>query len=286
MSRSIVRRVASELFGEENARRMIRSLDIIGDIVIVKIPDGFLDKRYVFGEKLLEEMPYIKVVLRQAAPVSGVYRVRKLEYLAGEKRKWTVYKEYGVRIKVDVEKVYFSPRLSTERKRVADLVSNDEIVINMFAGAGPYSILIAKKKNVKVIHSIDINPLAIHYHLENIFLNKVEDKIILYRGDAGEIIERYLTEEADRVIMPLPEIAIKYLKHAIRGLKKRGWIHIYLHIPYENSWKEALFIAARRIQSIIPPEAEIKYIMPYKVREVATRTLQVCVDTYIKKNEF
>lgn len=283
MNNSIVRKIASELFGEENARRMVRSLDIIGDIVIAKIPEEFLDKRYVFGEKLLEEMPYIKVVLRQVTPVSGVYRVRNLEYLAGERRKWTIYKEYGMRIKVDVEKIYFSPRLSTERKRIADLVNDDEIVINMFAGAGPYTILIAKNKNVKVIHSIDINPLAIHYHLENIFLNKVEDKIILYRGDAGEIIEKYLIGEADRVIMPLPEIVIKYLKYAIKGLKNEGWIHIYIHIPYENSWKEALSTAVKQIQSIMPSEVDIKYIKANKVREVATRTLQVCIDTYIKK---
>ena len=283
MSRSIVRKIAAELFGEENSKKMIRSLDIIGDIVIVKIPEEFLDKKYVFGEKLLEEMPYIKVVLRQATPVSGVYRVRKLEHIAGEKRKWTVYKEYGIRIKVDVEKVYFSPRLSTERKRVADLVDEGEVIINMFAGAGPYSILIAKNKNVKSIHSIDINPLAVRYHLENIFLNKVEDKIILYRGDAGKIIEKYLIKTADRILMPLPEIAINYLKYAVKGLKDKGWIHIYLHIPYENSWREALPKAVEQVQKYMPGEWSIVYTKPHKVREIATRTLQVCVDMYIKR---
>lgn len=283
MRKSILRRIAAELFGEGNARKMIRSLDIIGDIAIIKIPDEFLEKKYVFGTRILQEMPYIKVVLRQTSPVSNVYRIRELEYIAGERRKWTLYKEYGIRIKVDVEKVYFSPRLSTERKRIMDLVREGETIVNMFAGVGPYSILIAKYKNISYVHSIDINPMAIHYHLENIFMNKVENKIVLYRGDAAEIIEEYLVGEADRVLMPLPEKSIKYLKYGVLALKNRGWIHIYLHIPYSKCWKEAMEKAVEFINVNMPENWVIRIMMPHKVREVATRTLQVCVDTYIER---
>ena len=283
MGRSIVREVAAELFGEENARKMVRSLDIIGDIAIVKIPDEFLDKRFIFGERLLERMPYLKVILRQVTPVEGAYRIRSLEHIAGENRKWTVYKEHGVKIKVDVEKVYFSPRLSTERKRVMELVENGERIVNMFAGAGPYTILIAKHRDIRIIHSIDINPVAIHYHLENIFLNKVSDKVILYRGDAGEMIERFIMGKVDRVLMPLPEIALEYLEYAFKALDNRGWIHVYLHIPYEDTWREALEKAREIVLNAVPPGWRVHNAYPHKVREVATRLLQVCVDTHVSK---
>ncbi len=285
MGRSIVREVAAELFGEENARKMVRSLDIVGDIAIIKIPEEFLDKRFIFGERLLERMPYIKVVLRQATPVEGAYRIRRLEHLAGEERKWTVYKEHGIRIKVDVEKVYFSPRLSTERKRVMELVGDGERIVNMFAGAGPYTILIAKYRDIEVIHSIDINPIAIHYHLENIFLNKVDNKVILYRGDAGEMIERYISGKADRVLMPLPEIALRYIGYALNALDKGGWIHIYLHIPYGETWREALEKAEDIVLKHVPRGWKIIDVKPHKVREVATRLLQICVDTEVIRSE-
>jgi tRNA (guanine37-N1)-methyltransferase len=283
MGKSIVREVAAEIFGEEYAKEMIRSLDIIGDIVIVKIPEPMLDKRREFGEKLLERMSYIRVVLRQLTPVEGVYRTRLLEHIAGEDRKWTIYREHGIRIKVDVEKIYFSPRLSTERLRITNLVERGERLLNMFAGCGPYTILIAKHKDIEVIHSIDINPVAIAYHLENIFLNKVKERVILYRGDSGEIVERYISGEVDRVLMPLPELAITYLKYALRALDEKGWIHIYLHTPYNRNWREALEKSVNMVKGKMPENWRIKEIEGHKVREVGTRLLQVCVDTYVVK---
>jgi tRNA (guanine37-N1)-methyltransferase len=283
MRRSIVREVAAEVFGEEYANLMTRSYDIIGDIIIIKLPDKFLQKRFLYGEKLLERMPYIKVVYRQVEPVRGTYRIRRLEHLAGEERTWTIYKEHGIRLKVDVEKTYFSPRLSTERLRIMKLVEDGETIINMFAGVGSYSILIAKYKNIHHIHSIDINPVAIDYHLENNIINKVEDKITLYRGDAGEMIDKYLTNIGDRILMPLPERAIEYLKYAIKALKDIGWIHIYLHISYKDRWQEAIKEGIKLVKNKIGERYSIKEIDGTKVREVAPRILQVCINTYIKK---
>ena len=81
-----------------------------------------------------------------------------------------------LRFMVDVEKCYFSPRLSTERARIADLVEDGEVVLNMFAGVGPYSITIAKRKKAEV-YSNELNEAAYRLHLENNRLNKVEERI-------------------------------------------------------------------------------------------------------------
>ena len=85
----------------------------------------------------------IKTVLRQASPVSGDFRLRKLEWIAGERKTETVHKEYGCILKVDLGKCYFSPRLSYERNRIAHQVQPGEVMVNMFAGVGSYSIVIA-----------------------------------------------------------------------------------------------------------------------------------------------
>jgi len=280
MAKGIIEKIVREIYGSEGVD-IAKSIDIIGDIAIIKSQDEApIVKR--LGEALLSNLKYIKVVLRQSSPVEGEYRLRRLEYVAGEDRRVTIHKEYGVKIKLDVENIYFTPRLSTERNRIANMVRDGEEVINMFAGAGPYTILMAKRRRIHV-HSIDINPIAIDYHLENIYMNKVEDRVTLYRGDAGDMIEKHITSVADRVLMPLPEKALEYIKYALQGLKDSGWIHIYLHLPFRNSIRETLNKAVSLFLDNISGRAEVLGINARKVREVGPRLIQVCIDTYILK---
>jgi len=284
MSKSILREIGKRIYGEASSK-IIKSMDVIGDIAIIKLPHELLDeRRFIFGREVLKELKYINVVLRQRTPVEGLLRIRRFEHIAGENRTETIYKEYGAIFRVDVERVYFSPRLSNERLRISRLVSDGETVVNMFAGVGPYSILIARKVDNAVIHSIDINPVAIEYHLANNILNKVTDKIITYRGDAKEIIIKYLSSTADRVLMPLPEYALQYLEYALHALKNKGYMHVYLHVKYEENREEAL---TRSREIILRELGERGYrvveIDSHPVREVATRLLQVCVDAYIRK---
>jgi len=280
----ILERIAREVYGDDY-KEIIKSMDVIGDIAIVKIPEKLLDdRRFIFGEKILDEMRYLKVVLRQRTPVEGMLRLRRFEYLAGEDRRETIYKEYGAFYKLDVEKVYFTPRLSRERKRIMDLVEDGEKILNMFAGVGPYSILIAKNRDVK-IHSIDINPYAVEYHLVNNLLNKVTDKIVVYRGDSSEIVLKYIDEEVDRVLMPLPDYAIRYLQYALKAIGKRGYIHIYLHIKYDKDKEEAFEKASKiTVESVEKHGYKVNELNVNRVREVSTRLLQVCVDLEAEKN--
>ncbi len=112
--------------------------------------------------------------------------------------------------------------------RIAKLVQPKETVVNMFAGVGCYSIMIAKHSDVEKVFSIDINPYAVEYMKENIRLNKVEDKVIPILGDAKKVVEKKFQRIADRVLMPLPEKAYEFIEAAIQALKpKGGWIHYY-----------------------------------------------------------
>jgi tRNA (guanine37-N1)-methyltransferase len=148
--------------------------------------------------------------------------------VAGERKTETVHKEYGCLFKVDLGKCYFSPRLSHERMRVAQQVQPREIVVNMFAGVGCFSIVMAKHSKAERIFSIDINPDAVHYMRENTALNRVDDEVVVVQGDARDIVEGGLQGVADRVLMPLPEKAYEYLDCALSALKPHGgWIHYY-----------------------------------------------------------
>jgi tRNA (guanine37-N1)-methyltransferase len=159
-----------------------------------------------------------------------------LEWVAGEKKTETVHKEFGCSFKVDLGKCYFSPRLSFERMRIAKLIQPNEVVVNMFAGVGCYSIIIAKHSCLEKIYSIDINPTAIQFLKENARLNRVEMRVLPILGDAKETIETRLQRIADRVIMPLPEKAYEYVETALQALKPNGGvIHYY---DFEHSAKD------------------------------------------------
>ena len=122
----------------------------------------------------------------------------------------------------------FSPRLSFERRRVASLVQPREVVVNMFAGVGCFSIVMARHSKVKRVFSIDVNPFAFDFMLKNVRLNRVQSKVVPVLGDAKKVVTEKLSRVADRVLMPLPEKAYEYLDYALMALKPRGgWIHFY-----------------------------------------------------------
>jgi tRNA (guanine37-N1)-methyltransferase len=170
----------------------------------------------------------VKTVLVQTSPVSGNFRLRKLEFIAGENKTSTIHRESECLFSVDVKECYFSPRLSYERMRIAEQVKTGEVIVNMFAGVGCFSMIIAKHSKPEKVYSIDINPAAIRNMQENIRLNRAYEKVVPLLGDAKNIIEKRLSHVADRVLMPLPEKAFEYLPYASLTLKKLGgWIHYY-----------------------------------------------------------
>jgi len=209
---------------DDKVEEIKKSFDIIGDIVILEIPDEFEDYKYIVGDAALK-FTKRRSVYRKSSEIKGIIRTRELEHLAGEDVSETVHKEFGSKLLLDVKKVYFSPRLATERRRITDQIKEGEIVIDMFAGIGPFSILIAREHNVK-IYSIDINPDAFKYLKKNIELNKLKGNIIPLLGDV-EVVLGSLDLKSDRIIMNLPRTAWNFLDTALNSLKPGGVIHYY-----------------------------------------------------------
>ncbi|MDK2790071.1 MAG: tRNA (guanine37-N1)-methyltransferase [Methanothermococcus sp.] len=196
------------------------SYDVVGDIAILQISDEMdLETRKEIGKAALKLIPSVKTVFRRKSEILGDFRVRELEHLAGEYKTLTLYKENGYRLWVDVEKVYFSPRLGWERKRIMDKVNYDDIVVDMFCGVGPYSIAC---KNAKKIYSIDINPDAIELLKKNIELNHLENKIVPILEDV-----RKVDVKGNRVIMNLPKYAHEFVDKALDIVEENGVIHYY-----------------------------------------------------------
>jgi len=220
-------KLSTDLRSQE-LEQIYNSFDIIGDIAIIKMRNNKNATFETVANKIISIHRNIKTVFVQKSPISGDFRVRELKLLAGDGQTITKHKESGCMFEVDVEKCYFSPRLLHERSRVATLVESGETIINMFAGVGCFSVLIAKNIPQTKVFSIDVNPTAVQYMKENIRINRVYNKVIPLLGDSKEIINAELQGKADRVLMPLPEKALEYLPYALSALKKQGgWIHYY-----------------------------------------------------------
>ncbi len=201
-----------------------RSFDIIGDIVILEIPEELEEYKNLIGEAALK-FTKKRGVFRKKSKVKGIKRIREFEHLAGEDSTETIHVEYSTRIKLDIKKVYFNPRLANERERIAKQIKKGEIILDMFAGVGPFSLAIARHKKASKIYAVDINPTAIKYLKENIRLNKAHE-IIPCQGDIKEVAEK-IPEKFDRIIMNLPASAKEFLNLALKLIKDGGIIHYY-----------------------------------------------------------
>jgi tRNA (guanine37-N1)-methyltransferase len=223
-----LREKLSATLSTEQLNKVYDSFDIVGDIAIFKTSNDNPANTQAVANQIMTVHKSVKAVFVQTSPVEGDFRVRALRLAAGENRTVTRYKESGCTFGVDVEKCYFSPRLSHERRRIASQVREGETVVNMFAGVGCFSIIIAKTAPQSKVFSIDINPVAYEFMQKNIRVNRVFGRVTSLLGDSKEIILAQLQGVADRVLMPLPELAIEYLPYAVLALKKDGgWIHLY-----------------------------------------------------------
>jgi tRNA (guanine37-N1)-methyltransferase len=256
------------------------AMDIVGDIAIIEIPSGFEEHRNIIGKAILESNKNIHTVLAKAGAVTGTYRLREFKFVAGTKKTETVHKENGCRYQVDVSKAYFSPRLSQEHKRVASLVEEGETVADLFAGVGPFAILIAKaRENVKV-YAIDANPYAVEYLKTNIRLNRVVEKVHPLLGDARQIVNEKASGIADRVIMNLPGKAIEFVDAACQALKtKGGTVHFYGFVDASNSldgmkrnFAKAVEKSGRKVDEVFSGKM-VREIAPHEWQAV----LDVCV---------
>ena len=226
--RSDLKAVLGDRLRPWELKLLYRSYDIIGDIAIIRIPEALKHRSKAIAEAIIQTQRRVRTVLHQASPVSGDLRLRKLKWVAGEKKTETVHKEHGCLFKVDLKTCYFSPRLSHERMRISQQVQTGEVIVNMFSGVGCYSIIIAKHSAAQKIYSVDINPTAVQYMQENVKLNKLRERVVPIEGDAKNMIEESFKNIADRVLMPLPKKACEYLGYAVRTLKPAGgWIHYY-----------------------------------------------------------
>ncbi len=243
------------------------SFDVIGDILTIEIPNELKKKEKLIGQTILKLFSNIKVVAA-AGEHTGKYRKQKLRIIAGEKRYETTQKESGVVMKLDVAQCYFSPRLGSERLRIAKQVKKGEKILIVGSGVAPYPLIIAKHSPVKQIVAVEVNPAAHKYAVGNVQLNKQSSKITCIRGD----IRKLKLGTFDRIISAIPHEGVKLLSALLKFAKKGTLIHIYDFAPEED-----LEISARALKKTC------KILRVVKTQQVGVRRYRVCIDAKVNR---
>jgi len=250
------------------------SYERLGDIVILDEDDPERARR--IADAIVESDVPCETVVNRASKVAGEYRVREWDVLHGDDTE-TVHREYGHEFALDVAEVYFSPRLATERHRVAEQVEAGERVVDMFAGVGPFAVPMAAR-GAEVL-ACDVNPAAIGYLRGNAERNGVADRVTALEGDVRETTAEY-TDWADRVVMNLPHSADEFLDTAVRIAGDDCVLHLY-DMAHED---DPFGPGERGIREVAEHAGYgVEVLTRREVRSYAPHELNVCLDVRIRR---
>ena len=257
------------------------SYERLGDVALLEEDDT--ERAQQIAAAIVDSDLPLKTVLNKASKIKGEERVRDWEVLAGDGTE-TVHREYGCEFVLDIAEVYFSPRLATERHRVAAQVEAGEHVFDMFAGVGPFAIPMAKQGGEVV--AVDVNPQAVEYLRENARRNDVEARVTAIEGDvrevvAGSIGERAYAGWADRIVMNLPHSAGDFLDSAVRLAGEECVLHYY-DIQHED---DLFGPGTRAIRAAVGDAYDVVVLTERVVRSYSPHEWNVCLDVRLTRRD-
>ena len=245
--------------------------DIIGEIAIAEVPEGAKPRET--ARRIMEKNKRVRTVYRKASGREGIYRTRRLRLIGGLSDPVTVHRENGICLKMDVRKVYFSPREGTERLRLAERISSIFssrpacVGMTFFSGIGATPILLSKKTSTRSLVGIELNPHAVKYFRENIALNKAAN-VCSVLGDVRKEARKF-NGICDFITMPLPETGWKFLATAMRCLSPRGVCFFYAISGEDDlycKWERKIKHVANKLGKN-PVFLERRKVLPYSSRK-------------------
>jgi tRNA (guanine37-N1)-methyltransferase len=260
------------------------SYERLGDVVILDEDDP--ERAREIADAIVDSDLRAGTVVDRASKVKGELRVRDWEVLADARDPTddrvpteTVHREYGHEFLLDIATVYFSPRLATERRRVAEQVREGEHAFDMFAGVGSFVVPFAAR-GAEVV-GVDLNGAAVGYLRENAPRNGVADRVTAIEGDVREVAPDY-EGWADRVVMNLPHSADEFLDAAVAVAADDCTLHYY-DIQHEDDPFGPGLEAIREAVEAVDPAYEVEVVTEHVVRSYAPHELNVCLDVRLTR---
>jgi len=281
--REKLRQMLQKELSNEELSLLPRGFQIIGSNVIIRLNEDILDKKELIGETYLRLLPRIRGVYLNSGRIEGRFREpEKIEFVTGKNNPEVIHKEHNVKYKFDLTKIMFSKGNINERKYLAQLVKKGEVIVDMFAGIGYFSLPIAKNAQPAKIYSIELNPLSYHYLVENVKLNKLEDIIVPIQGNCKEKVPELYNSgiRADRVIMGVFPAPKDYILEALLLLKDSETIYHYEGVAL----KKEMHLLFEEFNEIAKTQnLSCKLLEQRIVKSYGPHSYHVVIDILVKK---
>jgi tRNA wybutosine-synthesizing protein 2 len=273
-----LRSILKDKLTEKELDYLPKGYQIIGNILLIKLDKRLIKHRRLIGKTIMGILPYIHTVCL-IKDIRGNIRKPEVEVIAGCNRTQTLNKEHGCKFLLDVSDIMWSQGNKNEKMRLTKMIKPEENIVDMFAGIGYFSIILAKYCKPKKIYAIDINPKAIEYLRKNIWLNEVEDKIEILQGDCRKF-SKLLENTADRIVMGYLFETEKFLPYALKIAKNNCVIHLHRTVKIEEIGKLKKKIIGIEKKN----KCKIKILNVNKVKSYAPKIWHVVFDLEINRN--
>lgn len=172
---------------------------------------------------------------RQGRVAASGTRDSQLEILVGDSC-WVEHRENGILYSFDATKCMFSWGNLSEKLRMACQDCKGEVIVDLFAGIGYFTLPFLVRANAKLVYACEWNPHAIEALRRNLEANGVADRCVLLEGDNRLTAPRGV---ANRVCLGfIPSSDCSWLT-AVRALRDEGGImHIHGNVKdaEESQW--------------------------------------------------
>ncbi|MHA2406771.1 MAG: class I SAM-dependent methyltransferase [Candidatus Ranarchaeia archaeon] len=194
----------------------------IGTVILLRLHPHLTSHKKKIGELILENIPTCKSVLNHMGPAKSEYRIPVTELLAGSQETETTFVENQCSYTIDPTKIMFSPGNKKERQRIPNLIKPTDVVLDMFAGIGQFTIPIGVHAHPSHIESIEKNPTAYKYLVKNVKQNNLTSFVTIKMGDCRDVASK---NKFSVVLMGLlPMDFLEFLPTAIEAIQQKGKI--------------------------------------------------------------
>lgn len=279
-------------------KSMLSSYSAIGSIVHVNLKPELLDYKEVIGQVLKDKLKGCKSVVNKIDNINNVYRNFEYEVINGSSDLKTTVKENKCLFDLDFSEVYWNPRLCTEHERILKKLNSGDLLYDVFAGIGPFSVPAAKMGCIVMAN--DLNPNSCKWLEVNKKKNRIKNELLtIINKDGSKFIQEDLKthlilwskkitlENKIHVTMNLPAIAVEFIKYFNNLFE---WeeisdfslpiLHVYTFVKSDKSYEEGLKSIMEEYFNNVEKE-DIQEIL--RVRNVAPNKEMVRISFQIRK---